>query len=1040
MSKTIRFLGWDQPATDTVARYILNDSPPPLAQMDGVLIVVPTKEAGRRLREKMMIICRETRSALLDARIVTPLFFIQSRENIGSEAGATLVRSVWIKTLLSLRKDDCQELFPRGIPENNHQWALAMSKIIQQLREELSDACLSINSVLEKHETELQELPRWRDLGTIETMYLENLKETGRSDPCELKLANAKSPSLRAGVKKIILASVPDPSLLALATIKALSGKLAVEILVMAPDNLQDHFDDWGRPLPDKWSQRLIDIPDKNIVMAGTPAGQARSAAELIRAAEYQLQDICIGVPDRDVIPHMQNRLEDAGLTSFDPADRPVKDHHLYHLVKSWRRLTEDSSFISLAGFLHEADVLECLREERSVNACELLAELDLLQNTALPQTMRDAELALKKHSNHSNRISVNRIKVGTDCQSVRSVPAGQACPALPPAINAVKYSATTSLPHYPNLKKAFEFADEVITAARKKPLEEALREFLQRVFAAKTLAGHSDDDADFKAVAALISDILNDITYARPYLKEHLAPVVTQLIIETLDEAAISRRREGALIDLNGWMELPWNDAPLMIITGFNEGLVPTSRKSDIFLPDSLKKILGLRNNETQFSRDAYLLSLILATRAKDGRVILMAGKTSQTGDPLKPSRLLFRCPDGQLPERAAFIFGELEEEIHNPPFSVSFKLDPAAPLALGSPLKAGQRFSYSDGRAGQPCPAVLPPFGRTGCPSLPFQIPMPEQKPQFTPTELRVTQFRDYLACPFRFFLKHVLKMERTEFKEELDALDFGTAIHFILEKFAGDPEINRSTDPVAIQKRLDGLLDDYFKRIYGTNDSFAILYARGIAAQRLKAFARCQAEAASAGWEIAEREFSCRMTMAGMTVSGKIDRIDVNRHDGKMRIIDYKTSDSAQNPEKAHLKKTRKEIPDFARHAENEQWIDLQLPLYWHLFKATELSKKAKRIELCYFNLPSAVSGSGIDVWENFDESIAASALKSAEQIIERIKHGIFWPPSDSVAYDDFESLHNKDIQKYFDGEKLSKLMENNLNSKQAQTTKF
>lgn len=935
MSKQIYFLGWDKPVTDTVARYILNDVIPPLVRMDGVLIVVPTKEAGRRLREKMMIICRENKSALLGARIVTPLFFIQSRENIGSEAGAPLVRSVWIKTLLSLHKDDCPALFPRGIPEDNHQWAFAMSKIIQQLRADLSDGCLSINSVLEKHEAELQELQRWRDLSKIETMYLENLKKTGRSDPCELKLAHAKSPAFPAGIKKIIIASVPDPSLLALTTIGELSKKAEVEILVMAPNELQDHFDDWGRPFPDKWITRLIDIPapEKNILIAGNPSGQAQSVADLIHDHEYHFNDICIGVPDRAVIPYLQNKLESAGITAFDPADRPLKDHHLYHLIKAWCLLAENALFKNLAAFLRNSDVLNYLQKTHKVNASELLSELDQLQNKVLPQTLRDAELALKKTKD------------------------------------------------FPNLETAIKYTHEILAAVKKEALHETLRNFLQQVFALKIITGDSDDDQDFKAVAFHISEILNEITYAWPYLKELQPRLINQLVVNSLDELSIPRHRECAMIDLNGWLELAWNDAPFMIITGFNEGQVPDSQKSDIFLPDSFKKTLGLRNNESRFARDAYLLSLIIAMRRQNGRVVLLTGKTSPEGDPLKPSRLLFRCPDEQLAERAGFIFKEVEEKTQRPPFTVTFKLNPAASL--------------------------------------------PARPKPLLPAELHATQFRDYLACPFRFFLKHILKMERTDFKMELDALDFGTAIHVILEEFSGNPKINRSTDPAVIQKHLTGMLADYFQKNYGNNRSFPILYAREIAGQRLQAFAEHQAQSSSEGWEIVERELACHLTISGVKVAGKIDRIDKKRNEERMRIIDYKTSDSAENPAKQHIRESRKEMPDYARlpNAENKRWNDLQLPLYRHMFKNMPLGKEGKDIELCYFNLPKAISNSGLAVWENFTQELAESAYKTAEKIIGRIKQGIFWPPADSVKYDDFESLFNEDMRDYFEGERIA-----------------
>jgi len=450
------------------------------------------------------------------------------------------------------------------------------------------------------------------------------------------------------------------------------------------------------------------------------------------------------------------------------------------------------------------------------------------------------------------------------------------------------------------------------------------------------------------------------------------------------LDELSIPRHREGAMIDLNGWLELAWNDAPFTIITGFNEGQVPDSQKSDVFLPDSFKKTLGLRNNESRFARDTYLLTLIIAMRRQNGRVVLITGKTSPEGDPLKPSRMLFRCPDEQLAERAEFIFKEVEEKNQRPPFTVTFKLNPAAPLA--------------------------------------------NRRETLLPAELHATQFRDYLACPFRFFLKHILKMERTEEKKELDALDFGTAIHAILEGFSANSKINRSTDPVLIEKHLTGMLADYYQKTYGNNHSFPILYAHAIAKQRLQAFAEHQAQSSSEGWEIVEQELACHLTISGIKVAGKIDRIDKNRNEERMRIIDYKTSDFAENPAKQHIRESRKEIPDYARlhNTENKRWNDLQLPLYRQMLKNMPLGKECKEVELCYFNLPKAISNSGLAIWENYTQELAESACKTTEKIIARIKQGVFWPPTDSVKYDDFEPLFDENMRDFFDGNMLEAFM--------------
>ena len=47
--------------------------------------------------------------------------------------------------------------------------------------------------------------------------------------------------------------------------------------------------------------------------------------------------------------------------------------------------------------------------------------------------------------------------------------------------------------------------------------------------------------------------------------------------------------------VELLGWLELPLDDTPAAIITSFNEGFVPTSLNSDLFLPNELRRRLGL-------------------------------------------------------------------------------------------------------------------------------------------------------------------------------------------------------------------------------------------------------------------------------------------------------------------------------------------------------------------------------------------------------------------------------------------------------------
>src|SRR5690606_26051835 len=85
--------------------------------------------------------------------------------------------------------------------------------------------------------------------------------------------------------------------------------------------------------------------------------------------------------------------------------------------------------------------------------------------------------------------------------------------------------------------------------------------------------------------------------------------------------------KRAGA-VELLGWLELLWEDAPHLVVAGFNDGRVPEAVVGDPFLPESLRGRLGLKTNAERFARDAYVLQAIAQCRATGGRLDLLLGK----------------------------------------------------------------------------------------------------------------------------------------------------------------------------------------------------------------------------------------------------------------------------------------------------------------------------------------------------------------------------------------------------------------------------
>ncbi|MGK0184412.1 MAG: ATP-dependent helicase/nuclease subunit B, partial [Verrucomicrobiales bacterium] len=226
--------------------------------------------------------------------------------------------------------------------------------------------------------------------------------------------------------------------------------------------------------------------------------------------------------------------------------------------------------------------------------------------------------------------------------------------------------------------------------------------------------------------------------------------------------------------IELQGWLELLWEEKPHILLVGCNEGIVPQSVASHAFLPESVRAQLGLTTNIDRFRRDAYLLSTLLSAHktANAGRLDVVLGKLSSNKDPLRPSRLLLQCPENELAHRV-------------------------------------QQLFTSDADGEQSTDSV-PPW------SAPWRLQLPDVE---QPAGLAVTAFRDYLACPYRFFLSRQLRMNTIDpTKVEMDAMDFGNIVHATLEQMGADETMRDTTDASILRDFLRESLDATVRDRYG------------------------------------------------------------------------------------------------------------------------------------------------------------------------------------------------------------------------------
>jgi RecB family exonuclease len=113
------------------------------------------------------------------------------------------------------------------------------------------------------------------------------------------------------------------------------------------------------------------------------------------------------------------------------------------------------------------------------------------------------------------------------------------------------------------------------------------------------------------------------------------------------------------------------------------------------------------------------------------------------------------------------------------------------------------------------------------------------------------------------------------------------------------------------------------------------------------------------------------------------GRIDRVDFHAGKRLVRILDYKTADKGQSPDETH--------------AGAEGWLDLQLPLYRHLWNALALKLPENcRVELGYFNMPRQLKETGF-VRAKWDDGALRTADETARAVIRRLREGCYWPPT-------------------------------------------
>lgn len=349
-------------------------------------------------------------------------------------------------------------------------------------------------------------------------------------------------------------------------------------------------------------------------------------------------------------------------------------------------------------------------------------------------------------------------------------------------------------------------------------------------------------------------------------------------------------------------------NEPKVTFLIGANDGEFPQNRSPGGLLTDfdrSRLIAMGLplsQSVEQQAQEERFLAYTAAASPSE--LLIVSYKRQNAVGDALLPSVLVgeLRRMFPTLATQVSELAPSLAQAVR-PAFELT-ALTFREPTVLSASLKAlfATRPGYRRRLAALERAAARRPFafaGREAAARL-FGSKM----------TLSATKIEKYHLCRFAYFCRYGLHAKPRK-KAEFNALEYGTAIHFLLERLLRihSPAQLNEQPPASLQREIDELLEEYVTtRLGGWEDKtprFRYLFSRLSRTARtlvLHLVAElCQSEFVPTDFELAIGEggdlapMTLRLPGGGeVQVEGKIDRLDVMHKNGKsyVRVVDYKT----------------------------------------------------------------------------------------------------------------------------------------------------
>jgi len=589
------------PLAAQVAAFLLRGRDGSPIDLGDTLVLIPTAGAGRAIRREL------SKKGVLSPQFLLPMDALVPKN---LPVASRLEReAAWAMLLDPADRQRFGSLVPQIVPLDSPDDRFGVAERLCGVCDQLAEAGLHPASPQLASELSEDKL-RWADFGKLYAEYLAVLSKHGLRDPNDVRIEQAKNPSVPAELKRVMVACIPDLAPVVQICLQWLENKgIDVEILAWSPSEQAPHLDAMGRPDSKWWKKNPPRVEQDAILAANDPpteagllldyvAGDASADFEIFAAATESAVALAQEIAWRDADAYLP---EGRALAQTESAEILLgwDEFSRSHRLRDLRVLMQKPHFLSF--FVAAVGKPEHFTPQSASQAC------DWLISQRLCSTVEAAQSWLKNAEKPENG-SALREHIAQDqfTQAAYKLLArrmnGQAMLA---AVN--EHRGTVQAGSF--AAKELAAVAEVSVQIRNSGLLSQLPEELQR--------------------AASRADIM----------RKRIFP-----------------RASAGSIEVQGWLEAPWSSAQRLVVAGCRDGALPSGTYVDAFLPDKAKKELGLVTQDGRLARDSYLLSCILASRPA-GEVRLGYSRLRSQGEPNRPSRLLFGCTDQELPERSTLL-----------------------------------------------------------------------------------------------------------------------------------------------------------------------------------------------------------------------------------------------------------------------------------------------------------------------------------------------------------------------------------------------